>query len=273
MKKKSIHRKFRRSLDVLVGITVVLFISLTALSIAIYREIELQNPAIPQTNITKSIHQVIDSIKLKHISPLRLFGFNGDFPSVNLLLSNEDMLEFEQAILRSQIDPSYSFKEAKVKGQLQIDDRELEVRVQLKGDRSVHWQNRVRRSYKIKLDEFEAIESLSEFSVQHAVHRNFIQEWLFHQFLAYEDLLHLKYNLINFRINGVGRSTYVQEQAINNLVPEQSNRREGPILRLNEDTYMGEISGKILKLMHSIANTGKKEPSAFSQSTQKDDVV
>ena len=59
--------------------------------------------------------------------------------------------------------------------------------------------------------------------------RNYIHEWLFHELAGEGDLIKLKYEFINLKLNGNNYGLYVLEEGFDKDLIERNKRRNGPI--------------------------------------------
>ena len=76
---------------------------------------------------------------------------------------------------------------------------------------------------------------MKSFSIQKPRIRNYINEWIFHELSGELDLVKLKYDFINLKINGEDKGLYVVEESFSNNLIERNSRRAGPIFGLHED--------------------------------------
>ena len=113
-------------------------------------------------------------------------------------------------------------------------------KIRLKGDRRIHWEDKERSSYKIKLDKNQYFLGLRKFSLQKPRTRNYIHEWIFHQMMKDFDIIALKYNFLNLSINGEDKGLYVLEEGFGKELIERNKRRNGPIFGLDEDLSTNE---------------------------------
>ena len=57
--------------------------------------------------------------------------------------------------------------------------------------------------------------------------RNYIHEWLFHELAGEGDLIKLKYEFINLKLNGNNYGLYVLEEGFDKDLIERNKRRNG----------------------------------------------
>ena len=112
----------------------------------------------------------------------------------------------------------------------------LDAKIRLKGDRLDHLQGK-KWSFRINLKGESSWKRMTTFSVQTPKARNFMHEWFFHKALEKEDLLCTRYGFIPVALNGKSLGVYAWEEHFEKHLVEYRNRREGPILKLTDDSY------------------------------------
>jgi len=113
----------------------------------------------------------------------------------------------------------------------------VRVKLRLKGDYNDHliadqW------SLRIKVRGDNVLFGMKNFSIQHPKIRNYIYEWIYHKALKREGVLAVRYRFIDVTINGKYKGVYALEEHFEKRLVEHAKRREGPIIRFNEDTMM-----------------------------------
>tara|TARA_Y100000389_G_scaffold3743_1_gene3573 strand:- start:7054 stop:9618 length:2565 start_codon:yes stop_codon:yes gene_type:complete len=114
-------------------------------------------------------------------------------------------------------------------------DKKLQGKIRIKGDRSIHWKDRNKTSYKIDMRKNDRIWGLEEFSIQKPITRNYTYEYLFHKFLEEAGLLSLKYFFVNLYFNDENRGLYAVEESFSKELLERQKKRNGPIFGLEEE--------------------------------------
>ncbi|MFK8039441.1 MAG: CotH kinase family protein [Crocinitomicaceae bacterium] len=109
----------------------------------------------------------------------------------------------------------------------------IKVKMKLKGDWTDHLKSG-KTSYRIKISGNESFDGLKSFSIQHPKTRNYIHEWILHKIAEQEDVLTTTYSFVNVSINGFDYGVYALEEHFDKQLIESRNRREGPILKLDE---------------------------------------
>lgn len=110
----------------------------------------------------------------------------------------------------------------------------IPIELRLKGDWTDHLENG-KTSYRIKTD--LAYNGLTTFSIQHPQTRNFMHEWFMHRLCDIEGLLSTSYDFLPVEINGVNQGIYAIEEHFDKQLLESRNRREGPIIKIDESGF------------------------------------
>ncbi len=107
-------------------------------------------------------------------------------------------------------------------------------RMRLKGDWTDHLVGD-KWSFRIALDSTTTWRRMTTFSVQNPRTRDFLSEWVLHAWLDQEDILTPRYEFIELKINGVSKGIYAYEEHFEKQIAEYNSRREGPILKYDEE--------------------------------------
>jgi hypothetical protein len=110
------------------------------------------------------------------------------------------------------------------------------VKLRLKGDWTDHLKTD-KYSLRIKTSGNNAYDGLKSFSIQNPETRGMMLEWYIHQICAEEDLLTTRYDFVNVEINGEIKGVYALEEHFDKQLLEARNRREGPIVKLDEEGF------------------------------------
>ena len=92
-------------------------------------------------------------------------------------------------------------------------------------------------SYRIKTGADYAYEGLRSFSIQHPQTRNYMHEWFLHRLCDFEGLLSTKYAFLQVNVNNTPTGIYALEEHFDKQLLESRNKREGPILKLDESGF------------------------------------
>lgn len=110
----------------------------------------------------------------------------------------------------------------------------FDVKMRLKGDWTDHLEGD-KWSFRIKIKDEGALFGTQEFNIQTPETRNYIWEWAFHQNLIDEGVLTTRYDFSNVVLNGQLLGVYAVEDAFTTELMESQKRREGILLRFDED--------------------------------------
>ncbi len=145
--------------------------------------------------------------------------------------------EREQALQRGILIAS---PEGEVPARLDSREGTARVKVRLKGD----WVDQLtghKWAFRVKTRGDDTLMGMEVFSLHHPRARRFIYEWIFHQALRREGLLHLRYEFVDLWLNGRDLGIYALEEHFDKRLLERSERREGPILNFSEDLHWRDI--------------------------------
>ncbi|MFN0275369.1 MAG: right-handed parallel beta-helix repeat-containing protein [Chitinophagales bacterium] len=121
-----------------------------------------------------------------------------------------------------------------VKGVLLFNDSSYSCEARLKGDWPDHLIDN-NWSFRIKLKGDAAVMGMQTFSVQDPFTRDYLNEWVYHQWLMYEDILTPRYDFVSFALNNNTSRIYAIEEHFDKNLLESQNRREGPIVKFSEE--------------------------------------
>tara|TARA_Y100001968_G_scaffold201234_1_gene184765 strand:- start:424 stop:3129 length:2706 start_codon:yes stop_codon:yes gene_type:complete len=127
----------------------------------------------------------------------------------------------------------------KVNGYISYRARDYPIRLRLKGDWTDHLLGD-KWSFRIQTKKNNAFLGMDEFSLQHPRTRNYINAYVFHNLLKYEELPYLRYKFIPVSLNGKYLGIYALEEHFSKTLIENSGFREGPIIKLSDQDIRGE---------------------------------
>jgi len=110
----------------------------------------------------------------------------------------------------------------------------MDAKMRLKGDWTDHLQGD-KWSFRIHLKDDNQILGFRQFSIQTPETRNFLYEWAFHQNLMEENILTTRYDFVNVMLNGELLGIYGIEENFTGELIESQGRRQGVIVRFDED--------------------------------------
>ncbi len=117
---------------------------------------------------------------------------------------------------------------------LRYGDQLLRAKIRLKGD----WIDHLlydKWSFRLQIEGEGGLEGMRRFSLQDPGRRSYLNEWLFLENLRREDVLAVRYGFVHLVLNGEDKGIYAVEESFSKELLESQRRREGPIIRWDED--------------------------------------
>lgn len=127
-----------------------------------------------------------------------------------------------------------------VPAKIRYKNKTYNVKLRLKGDGSDHWSGD-KWSFRIKVLGEETLFGAKRFSIQQPEVRHNIHEWVFLEAAKQEGLVALNYDFIDVVVNGEHKGIYALEEYPMKYVLERNARREGVILKFNDDLHFEEM--------------------------------
>ncbi len=121
-----------------------------------------------------------------------------------------------------------------VSAMVRLEDRSVPAMIRLKGDWTDHVETD-KWSLRIEL-EGNTLLGMSRFSIQHPRTRGYLLEWLIMEMARREGVLAPRSGFVRVTINDRPSGIYYLEEHFTKEMLESQGRREGPIVRFNEDT-------------------------------------
>jgi hypothetical protein len=149
-------------------------------------------------------------------------------------LAYQRELALQRGVLISGADDEY------VPARLGYGDQSVRVKVRLKGDWVDHLTG-PKWSFRVKVRGEDTLFGMKNFSLQHPKARRYVYEWVFHEALAREDLLPLRYEFVELTLNGKDLGVFALEEHFDKRLVEHRSRREGPILKFDESLHWADI--------------------------------
>lgn len=170
--------------------------------------------------------------------------FNRDLPypkytneeKLHLYFSEKDMVRFRKKI-ESAYDLGIHFSDGKwLKGVLSDEDQVMPIKARLKGDWLDHLEGE-KFSLRIKMRKDFVFKRMKVFSIQHPETRSFLNEYVSHLVVKDQDLLTTRYGFVPVYRNGNSLGLYAWEEHFSKQLIEFNRRREGPIVKFDEDPF------------------------------------
>lgn len=176
-----------------------------------------------------------DDLRIEHKEKKEYPKYEGEVLAI--ILDTSDYLKivhkrktaFENGILQST-DNDW------VPGIIFSDDNAMKAKLRLKGDWLDHLHGD-KWSYRIKMKKNYSWNKLRTFSIQTPLARNYLLEWLAHQFYLENDILTTRYGFIPVIFNSEARGIYAWEEHFVKQLLENKKRREGPIVKFTEESF------------------------------------
>ena len=214
------------------------------------------------------VEKTVEGAGQYRFSPLRMLGYNPDFPVLNLEVKQKNFRKLEHAVEADKVINEGVRREVKVKANLRIDDSVFPVKIRIKGDREIHWAQSDRWSYRVQVRGKNTIFGMKKFSLHRPVTKNYIHEWIFHQMLKAEGIISLRYNFVTLKVNGKNMGVYAIEEHFDKRLIENNERRDGPILKGDEDVHsveMPDMSSWLPISVYESARWQEDSPDLMSQ--------
>ena len=146
----------------------------------------------------------------------------------------------------------------------------LDGEMRLKGHMTDHLEGD-KWSFRVKTE--GEVMGMYRFSLQNPATRNYAYEWVYHQLLKRENIMHLKYDFVRLKLNDKDLGIYAVEEHFGQHVLRDNNRPPGAILRWNPELYwewrIDEMDSLYLDEEYSAYSSSF--PEAYDRGVIKDD--
>jgi hypothetical protein len=189
--------------------------------------------------LTDKVYEKIDSYGLSNIAhipeilenKIQSLFYSPEIIQIEIKHTNAQKIEFMRLkALNGDRDFQY------VPAELMHNGNKYKIKIRLKGDREVHFNDKEQASYRVKLKGDNTLFGMKNFSVQKPRVRNYIEEWVFLQMMREEGIVTPRYKFIKFIVNGKDLGVYAIEEHYSKYLIENNRRKNGPILKFIEDT-------------------------------------
>jgi hypothetical protein len=123
---------------------------------------------------------------------------------------------------------------AEVPVRARLGDEEVAARARIKGDWTDHIDTD-KWSLRIEVDS-TPLRGMTRFSVQHPKTRGWLMEWVMFEIARAQGLIAPRCDFVQVSINGRNSGVYFLEEHFTKELLESQGRRDGPIVRFDEDT-------------------------------------
>ncbi len=200
------------------------------------RSILAQDEDAPE--VSEALTDAIEDVNTAVSTELGLYQSNG-LPTVFLDVPFDSMMQIEEKREEAlDVGILLTSDDDYVPANMHFNDEQnLDIKMRLKGDLSDHLQTD-KWSFRIHIKEDDgAVLGMRRFSLQSPETRNFVNEWGYHQNMMLEDILTTRYHFVNVVINGDNKGIYALEEHFSEDLLESQKRREGVIIRFDEDDW------------------------------------
>ncbi len=187
-------------------------------------------------NLGKEATIYFDDLEIKNQTQKQqsLISELSEFKQLDLYIDNSGMRKLseirDEALRYGILVNNDKYEDAK----LLFDGKSQDVKIRLKGDWTDHLEGN-RWSYRIKTAKDDAWNRMQTFSLQSPERRFYVKEWLFHDFLEFNDVLTSRYDFVWLKLNDRNPQLFAYEEHFDKHLPEYKKRREGVILKFSED--------------------------------------
>lgn len=185
--------------------------------------------------------------KLKNYGYSGVFDLISTYRSNTTLASNVNPKVIQLNLSKSDFDFIKNRRKIALDRGLQINDGDNYVncsvvcdgdstigKMRLKGHMTDHLEGD-KWSFRVKTE--QDVLGMYRFSLQHPGTRNYIYEWVYHQLLKNEDVIYLKYDFVNVKLNDKDLGIYALEEHFGQHVLKRNNRPKGAIIRWSPNLY------------------------------------
>ena len=137
-----------------------------------------------------------------------------------------------QALYRGQL---MSFSNDWVPATMVYRGDTMKADIRLKGDLNDHWGHDEHWSFKVQMKGGSSFMGMKRFAIQRPVTRSFLNEWVLHELMKYNDLIALNYDFLNVTLNGKSFPVYAIEENFDKRLIERNELREGIIFRFDRE--------------------------------------
>ncbi len=202
-----------------------------------------------------SLFKIDDYFKIK-INNFKYLFIKNELDNIIINIDQKNLYNLELQrqqrlgkIQKSQTD-LYNFSI----GEIIYQGEKFPIKLRVKGDRMIHYQDKNGTSYKVDLRGPKRIWGLEEFALQKPITRNYVYEHMFHKLLEFNNLISLKYFFINLKLNDTDQGIYAVEEGFSKELIERNKRRNGPIFGIDEvvsDDTIGVVYPNVLFDLYS----------------------
>lgn len=197
-----------------------------------------------------------DNLSIEKLSgsknTLNIEAFNP--PTFHLEIAEQFMLQLKEKRLEALNNGILINKETDwVNAKIDDGTQKLDADVRLKGNRLYHLQGD-KWAYKLKVKNPYAWQQMQSFSVHNPASKQFVSEWVYHQFLRKEKVMTTRYDFLQLKLNNRNKGIYAFEENPDLALPKQNGKQSGPIVRFSDDAFWNNVGKNIDQIGQTKAN-------------------
>ncbi|NPD44538.1 right-handed parallel beta-helix repeat-containing protein [Lentimicrobium sp. S6] len=179
-----------------------------------------------------------DDLRIKELGVVKYPDFKDD-EKVHLYFSDSKMKKFNEKRYNAFMSRIHFSDGEWMKGVMSDENRVMPIKARLKGDWLDHLEGQ-KWSFRTKMRDDHTFKRMRVFSLQNPVTRYFVHEYFAHQLFNQEDVLTTRYGFTPVYLNGQSIGIYAYEEHFAKQLIEYNLRREGPILKIDENPLWRE---------------------------------
>lgn len=121
---------------------------------------------------------------------------------------------------------------------LTADGRRAPVQLRLKGTRQMHYGRADQLSFRVEVQDRQAVCGMRTFSLHKPQARNYIYEWIFLEMARREGLVAPRYLFVDLTLDGEELGLYALEEHYDRPLLENNHRPEGPVIYFDENAAL-----------------------------------
>lgn len=159
------------------------------------------------------------------------------FPAIELKIDSNNIAKLLKYRNRALKDGLIRKKNKNWVDALFISNKDtFNVEIRFKGDWLDHLISS-KWSFRVKIKDDNYWHGFKVFSLQNPDSKSVLDEYIYHEILEDNDILTTKYGFIPLKINGIFNGIFSFEEHFTRQLVESKNRREGPILKIDEENF------------------------------------
>ena len=183
--------------------------------------------------ITEGDSAYFDELEIKRL-PSKIYNKHDSSKSIGLYFTDKKVQNFEEAKSIAFAEGVHFGDGNWHKGILSFEKGPIPIKAKFKGDWLDHLVGN-KWSFRIKTRKGSTFKRMKQFSVQTPESRYFLHEYLAHQLFFEEGLLTTRYDFAPLYFNQTSRGVFAIEEHFTKQLIEYNLRREGPILKFDEN--------------------------------------